>query len=200
MNSISLLKFAKTIASKYSNQAQAQKDPNRFAHINIFFRPIPWNIFDGPGFYSEQSYDYAPWSPYRQSVHKLFLSGESFVMENYQLKNPERVAGAGFNSALIKNITGKNIQRRNGCDMYFKEVRPHNYIGEVSPGKSCLINRAGKVTYLVSRVEFNQSRWESLDQGFSLETNQKIWGSDNGPLKFKRILSLEDDINKYWLI
>ena len=56
----STLKFAQTIAGIYDNFEQSQENPKDFASINIIFRPLPWTIFNGPGFYSEQHYDYAP--------------------------------------------------------------------------------------------------------------------------------------------
>jgi CpeT protein len=48
-----------TLAGIYDNYEQAQVNPKDFARINIVFRPLPWEIFEGPGFYSEQFYDYA---------------------------------------------------------------------------------------------------------------------------------------------
>ena len=82
-NLYSLLLFAKTLSGQYSNAEQAQKDPKNFAHINIYFRPLDWSILNGPWFYSEQSYDYAPWSPYRQSMHRLLEINGLLVVENY---------------------------------------------------------------------------------------------------------------------
>ena len=43
--------FAKTLAGTFDNINQAQENPKDFARINIFFRPLPWRIFKGPGFY-----------------------------------------------------------------------------------------------------------------------------------------------------
>ena len=57
LNQDNLLKFAKTLAGHYSNREQSQDNPKDFAHINIFFRPLPWDVLKAPGFYSEQSYD-----------------------------------------------------------------------------------------------------------------------------------------------
>jgi CpeT protein len=45
--------FAKTLAGTFDNINQAQENPKDFARIKIFFRPLPWRIFRGPGFYSE---------------------------------------------------------------------------------------------------------------------------------------------------
>ena len=78
-----LILFANTLAGVYDNYDQSQENPKDFARINIFFRPLPWNIFEGPGFYSEQCYDYAPWEPYRQGLHRLKKKDDLFIMENY---------------------------------------------------------------------------------------------------------------------
>ena len=59
-NNEALLLFAKTLAGHYSNLQQSQENPKDFAHINIFFRPLPWDVLKAPGFYSEQSYDHDP--------------------------------------------------------------------------------------------------------------------------------------------
>ena len=112
MNKTSSLIFARTLSGHFSNKDQAQNSPNKFAHINIYFRPISWSILKGPGFYSEQSYDYSPWLPYRQGLHKLLWDKKYFIIENYEIKELERVAGAGFEPALLEEIKGKEIFQR----------------------------------------------------------------------------------------
>ena len=92
---LAIAEFAKTLAGVYDNIEQSQQNPKDFARINIFFRPLPWHVFQGPGFSSEQCYDYAPWDPYRQGIHSLTASKESFIGENYGFANPRRLAGAG---------------------------------------------------------------------------------------------------------
>ena len=84
-----LLLFAKTLSGHYSNLQQSQENPKDFAHINIFFRPLPWDVLKAPGFYSEQSYDHDPWRPYRQGIHRLLpAEGETFIVENYGFADP----------------------------------------------------------------------------------------------------------------
>ena len=83
----SLLYFAKTLAGKYSNKDQVKSNPRDFAHINIYYRPLEWRIFNGPWFYSEQSYDFSPWSPYKQRVHKLIDKKGILIVENYIIKS-----------------------------------------------------------------------------------------------------------------
>ncbi len=195
----SIFTFAEAIAGKFSNLEQAQKSPSQFAHINIYFRPLPWNIFKGPGFYSEQSYDYLPWSPYRQGIHRLFIKGELIIMDNFQIDQPERVAGAGFRKELIDSLNHHTFNPRYGCSMYFKELSPNHYFGEVEPGKKCLINRNGQATYLASKVEIKANSWISIDQGFDLKSNKLIWGSENGPIQCKKVLNFGDGLHKEWI-
>ena len=82
--------------------------------------------------------------------------------------------------------------------MYFKEIKPGHYSGSVEPGNKCLIPRKGIVTYLISKVEFNDYEWIGLDQGFDIETNEQMWGSQNGALHFKKLVSLGEHLDQNW--
>ena len=199
MNNQALLLFAKTLAGQYSNKKQANINPRDFAHINIYFRPLSSSIIQGPWFYSEQSYDYDPWSPYKQGIHRIFSREDTYIVENYSLNTPERVAGSGFKPELLKHITSDNFYKREGCSMHFKEVKPGHYAGEVEAGKRCLIKRSHQLTYLISKVEFNKKEWRSIDEGFNTKNNKKVWGSDFGPLIFQKVIELGDQINEQWI-
>ena len=198
-NQLALAEFAKTLAGAYDNLDQSQNNPKDFARINIYFRPLPWHIFQGPGFYSEQCYDYAPWDPYRQGIHRLTLVRNMFVMENYGFANSRRIAGAGRNPELLDALRVELFEKRCGCAMQFQTKEPGHYIGNVEPGKNCLVPRDGKLTYLVSEVEFNQTNWISRDRGFDPETNEQVWGSEHGLLRFKRTSSFADENTNEWL-
>ena len=191
--------FAKTLAGTFDNINQAQENPKDFARINIFFRPLPWRIFRGPGFYSEQCYDYAPWDPYRQGIHRLTANGDTFIVENYGFTNPRRLAGAGRDREIMNAIDTASLKERCGCAMHFHSQGEGKYIGKVEPGKKCLVPRDGKLTYLVSEVEVDQENWISRDRGYDPKTDEQIWGSEHGLLKFKRIKSFSEEINNEWL-
>ena len=199
----SILEFAQTLAGIYDNFAQSQQNPKDFARINIIFRPLPWGIFDGPGFYSEQHYDYAPWSPYRQGVHKLIAHKEisnTFIMENFGYADPMRLAGAGRNPELLASLKKENLKARCGCAMHFKTKKNREYIGSVEPGKKCMIPRDGQLTYLVSEVEVTQESWTSRDRGYDPDTNKQIWGSEHGQLIFKKVADIGETISNDWII
>ena len=197
MSSIAL-RFATTLAGHYSNFAQSQSDPVNFAHINIYFRPLPWKVFQGPAFYSEQSYAHDPWRPYRQGVHRLISTEKIQIVENYGFDQPIRLAGAGFRPELLKLIHIKRLKQRCGCAMHFHETTPGCFRGLVEPGQKCLVPRDGRPTYLVSEVLVDHKNWISKDQGFDPATHAYKWGSEHGPLHFARIASFEHEIKAEW--
>ena len=83
--------------------------------------------------------------------------------------------------------------------MHFTEIKPGSFQGKVEPGNKCLIEREGRITYLASNVELEKGTWVSLDQGFDSYTHQHAWGSRNGPLKFKRVSDLSNEIKESWI-
>lgn len=189
-----MVNFAKILAGCYDNIEQSQDNPKDFARIHIYFRPLPWEIFNGIGFYSEQIYEFAPWEPYRQGVHSLEISDDIFIVNNYGFDNAQRIAGAGKNPDLLKHLNKDTLTQRCGCSMHFRENFPGNYIGKVEPGKKCLVPRDGKITYLVSEVEVNKHQWISRDRGYDPKNDQQVWGSEHGKLVFKRIASYSDQL------
>ncbi len=203
MNSLEnedLVKFCKILSGVYSNFEQAQKEPHLYAHINIYFIPISCDMFRAPTFYSEQSYDYSPWTPYRQAIHKVIKRKNLFIVQNFNIKNAERLAGSGIHPELLRCFNKDLLKERKGCSMIFKEIDNKKYSGEIERGKSCIIKKGNKLTYLKSTVELDKNKWISLDEGFDIKTNQKIWGSEHGALHFKRITNLESKVNQLWNI
>lgn len=192
--SVSLLhSLASCMAGDFSNQKQAFADSKNYAHIRIFFRPLPWNFFSGIGFYSEQVYDYDLWNPYRQGVHKLVDKGEKIYIENYSLTDGLLYAGAGHSREILLTITPENINRRYNCSMVFWREK-NLFRGSVEPGNKCLITRKGQETYLVSDVELTEETWVSWDRGMDIETNEQVWGSAIGPLKFEKRQSFAGEL------
>ena len=93
------------MAGDFSNQKQSLINPQLYAHIHIFFRPLPFEFFSGIGFYSEQVYDYDLWTPYRQGIHRLIEQGDRIYIENYSLKDPVLYAGAARELDILRTIT-----------------------------------------------------------------------------------------------
>jgi CpeT protein len=187
-----MLVLARYLAGDFSNQKQAYTDPKTYAHIRVFFRPLPLDFFDTIGFYSEQTYDYDLWSPYRQGVHRFIEQEDSIYIENYSLNDPLRYAGAGRNLDILKTITPDGLQRRYNCSMIFR--REGNLFRGNVEGKCCLIERNGLQTYLVSEVELTENTFVSWDRGMDVNTHEQVWGSAAGALKFEKRESFADEV------
>jgi CpeT protein len=188
MNSVknnNLITLAKWMAGDFSNYKQSFEKPQQFAHIHIFFRPLPFEFFNAIGFYSEQAYDHDLWTPYRQGVHRLIDQESQIYIENYSLNDPVQYAGAARELSILKTITPDCIQRRHNCSMVFKRDG-EMFRGSVEPGNQCLIEKKGCSTYLISDVEITETTWSSLDRGMDVNTHQQIWGSDFGSLSFEK--------------
>jgi CpeT protein len=186
--------LAQWMAGEFSNHQQSIAEPQHYAHIRIFFRPLPFEFFNAIGFYSEQVYDYDLWSPYRQGVHRLRDRGEDTYIENYSLKDAMLYAGAAREPEILKTITPDCLERRCNCSMIFHR-EGEMFRGGVEPGNQCLIERNGAKTYLISDVEITATTWVSLDQGMDIHTHEKVWGSAHGMLKFEKVTSFADEIN-----
>ena len=82
--------------------------------------------------------------------------------------------------------------------MHFTCIGDGHYQGSVEPGKKCLVPRDGKMTYLVSEVEVNQTDWISRDRGFDPVSDEQCWGSEHGKLRFKRVHWFGNELNEDW--
>ncbi|MFN6571526.1 chromophore lyase CpcT/CpeT [Dendronalium sp. ChiSLP03b] len=188
-----LLTLARCMAGDFSNYKQSCENPKNYAHIHVYFRPLPFEFFSGIGFYSEQVYDYDLWSPYRQGVHRLVECEDHIYVENYGLKDAFLYAGAARELDILKTITTDCIERRYYCAMIFKRDGDL-FRGSVEPGNLCLIERNGCQTYLVSDVEITETTWVSLDRGMDINTHEQVWGSTFGPLRFEKRESFAHEV------
>jgi CpeT protein len=176
------------MAGDFSNRQQASSQPQQFAHIHVLFRPLPFEFFNGIGFYSEQVYDHDLWTPYRQGVHRVVDRGDDIYIENYSLSDPIRYAGAARELSILKTITIGDIKPRQHCGMVFRR-EGEMFRGSVEPGNRCSIEKQGRMTYLVSEVEITETTWFSLDRGMDIETHEQVWGSTSGHLRFEKCQS-----------
>ncbi|NEP16596.1 MAG: chorismate-binding protein [Leptolyngbya sp. SIO4C1] len=188
-----LRQLASWMAGDFSNRRQSDAAPSRFAHIRIFFRPLPPGFFSGIGFYSEQAYDYDLWRPYRQGIHQLIDRGDHIYIENYGLQDALMYAGAGHNQSILRSIPSDRTVRRDGCAMVFRR-EGSKFIGSVEPGNACLIPRDGRLTYLTSHVEITETTWMSLDQGMDVNSHERVWGSTEGHLQFEKQASYASEL------
>ncbi|WP_040655316.1 chromophore lyase CpcT/CpeT [Rubidibacter lacunae] len=188
------IQLAQWMAGDFSNYKQSYEYPTLFAHIRIFFRPLPFEFFNTIGFYSEQVYDYDLWSPYRQGVHRLIPRGNEVYIENYALDDPMLYAGAARDLEILSTISPNCLKRRYNCSMVFRRRGGESFVGSVEPGNNCIVPRNGRKTYLVSEVEVTERTWTSRDRGFDLDTHEQVWGSAAGALEFEKRDSFASEV------
>ena len=82
--------------------------------------------------------------------------------------------------------------------MYFRETYTGHFIGEIEPGEKCYIQKDNRKTFVKSKVNLNNNTLISEDSGYEKETNKKIWGSDFGPIIFKKIENFDEFIDNNW--
>ena len=192
------LEFAKTISGIFSNKEQALENPKKFAHIQIHIRPLFLKTFNCYAFYSEQRFEHDIWNPYRQVINKLSEEKDIFIISNYKIENKERFTGGGLNMSLLNKISKSRLHKSSGCSMYFKQIDPKSFIGQIEPGEKCYIKKCNEKTYVKSEVILNNKSLISEDSGYAEATGKKVWGSKFGPLVFEKIKNFDDFIDSNW--
>ncbi|MCL1467594.1 chromophore lyase CpcT/CpeT [Argonema galeatum] len=192
-HSTDLATLARLMAADFSNQAQAFENPPFYAHIRVCMRPLPLEVLSGVGFFVEQAYDYTLNNPYRVRVLKLLNTGKHIEIENYTVKEEEKFYGASRDKKQLQNLKADQLEKLPGCNMIV-EWTGSCFKGRVEPGKSCMVFRNGRNTYLDSEFEIDEEKFISLDRGRDPETDEHIWGSVAGPFYFVRWATFADEI------
>ncbi|MEM7757398.1 MAG: chromophore lyase CpcT/CpeT [Cyanobacteria bacterium P01_A01_bin.40] len=185
--------LARWMASDFSNQAQAYANPPFFAHIRVCMRPLPHDLLGGTSLFLEQAYDFMLNQPYRLRVIKLSVAGDRIELENYKVKEQEKFYGASRDPALLSTLTADLIEKMTGCDMDVTWTG-NCFQGQIKPGKACMVERKGKMTYLDNSFEITDNKLISYDRGRDPETDELIWGSIAGPFEFSPTQSFAAEV------
>jgi hypothetical protein len=192
-HSTDLATLAHWMAADFSNQAQAFDNPPLFAHIRVCMRPLPFELLGGVSLFLEQAYDFTLNDPYRTRVIKLFVQGDRLELEHYIVQDEKKYCGASRQPELLKPLTADQLEKSAGCNMVIHWTGDR-FKGVVEPGKGCLVNWRGTMTYLDNEFEVAEDTMISLDRGRDLETNEAIWGSKAGAFQFQRWQSFADEV------
>ena len=198
MKTKNILEFAKIISGIFSNKEQALDNPKNFAHIQIHIRPLFFKTYKCFAFYSEQRYQHDIWNPYRQSINKLSHEKEIFILSNYKIEDEKRFTGGALDISLLDNLYKYKLYKKSGCSMHFKEIKPGSFSGEIESGCKCYIQYGKDKTYVKSEAKVNRKRIITEDSGYEIKTDRKIWGSDFGPMIFKKIDNFDCFIDENW--
>ena len=198
MRNKTIIEFSKIISGVFSNKEQALDNPKKFAHIQIHIRPLFYKTYKCFAFYSEQRFQHNIWNPYRQSINKLSHEKETFILSNYKIEEQERFAGGALDISLLDNISKYKLYKKSGCSMYFRETKQGDFLGTIESGCKCYIQYGKDKTYVKSKVSVNKNSLICEDSGYEIESNKKVWGSDFGPLIFKKIDTFDYFIDENW--
>lgn len=192
-HSTDIVTLARWMAADFSNLEQHNENPPFFAHIRVCIRPLPLELFSGISLFLEQAYDYMLNQPYRMRVMKLIQTENNIVIEHYNVKEEQKFYGASRDLELLKTLTIDDLEKMPGCNMVV-EWTGNSFKGRVEPGKGCIVVRNGKNTYLDNEFEIDPEKFESLDRGRDLESDERLWGSIAGPFHFLRCHSYADEV------
>ena len=185
--------LASWMASDFSNQAQAYANPPFFAHIRVCMRPLPNDLLDGTSLFLEQAYDFMLNQPYRLRIIKLSVVEDRIELENFKVKEQEKFYGASRDLDLLSTLTSDAIEKMDGCDMDIIWTG-NSFQGQIKPGKACIVERKGKITYLDNSFEISDSKLTSYDRGRDPETDELVWGSIAGPFEFFPLQSFAEEV------
>ena len=169
--------FLDLLEGTFSNKTQAQSHPTRYAHIWVNHRKISDHRI-----YGEQAYNYLKNRPYRQFVIEIVAEENQFRLKNYEISDAKQFAEC----KNLDQITEDMLTYRDGCDIIMKEIGTNTYKGGTSTC-NCWVNWQGVKTYVQNEVTLSEEDYQVVDRGLHAETNEKIWGSDWGAFKFKRV-------------
>jgi CpeT/CpcT family (DUF1001) len=181
------------MAADFSNQQQAFENPPFFAHIRVCIRPLPLELLSGVSLFLEQAYDFMLNRPYRLRVLKFLETAGRIEIEHYQVRDEEKFYGASRDLECLRALNVDQLTKMVGCSMVV-DWTGQAFRGQVEPGKGCLVNRNGQMTYLDNEFEISEQGLISFDRGRDLETDELAWGSVAGPFEFVRWQSFADEV------
>ena len=188
--------LAQWLAGDHSNWEQAIANPPFFAHIRVGIRALPQPVTnEGVWLFLEQAYDYELHHPYRTAVLLVVYQNDRIEMINYRLKNAETFFGASRDRDRLRFIDAEAIVRVDGCTQWVERTDPHTFKGAVEPGKKCCLNRKGVDTYLTVEFEVTENTYSSLDRGYDVVTDERVWGSIAGAFEFTKKVSFGNEIS-----
>jgi hypothetical protein len=185
--------LARWMAADFSNQEQAYANPPFFAHIRVCMRPLPEELLSGTSLFLEQAYDFMLNSPYRLRVFRLSVVDDRMELENFKVKDEQEFYGASRDLKKLKTLSVDRIEKLPGCDM-FVDWTGSCFKGYIKPGKACIVERKGQVTYLDNSFEVDEEKLISVDRGLDPETDELVWGSIAGPFHFTRRTNFADEV------
>lgn len=192
-----LHQFCGLLTGKHSNQQQAFDNPPLFAHIILKYRVLPQ--FPIPTLLLEQGYAVNPDEPYRVRVLQISINDDKFIrVINHKLHNQSRFKGASEHRLTRDMINAADLDVLEGCAYDVHQSGPSTFIGTTEPGCRCFVHRNGVQTYLESSFQIHPGGMKTLDRGYDLKTQERVWGSVAGEFNFRKEDDWSEEMPPHW--
>jgi hypothetical protein len=168
----------------FSSMEQSQNDSD-FFDIRLRMVPIWKSTPDDFYLYVEQAMSTAQDKPYRQRAYHVVKVDEThFNSYIYMLPQPERFIGKKENDPVFNTINPDSLKLKDGCEVHLTfNTTTREFEGSTGE-KTCPSDRSG-AAWATSKVQINDQRMISWDQGWNTEGKQ-VWGAVKGGYIFKK--------------
>tara|TARA_B100000073_G_C23423206_1_gene448138 strand:+ start:41 stop:577 length:537 start_codon:yes stop_codon:yes gene_type:complete len=162
--------FKEYFAGTYNNGNQAFARPLLWSAIHLIHKQI-----DDNWFYGEQQ-NILQEKPYRQFVIEVIESGDKIITKNYKLDNEKHYHLRNMDSIFDSLTYVKN------CDRIFT-FEDGKYISKMT-SCDCIVEWEGQKTYVENSSILSESEYHIYDKGYSVDTDEYVWGSRHGHYEF----------------
>jgi CpeT/CpcT family (DUF1001) len=168
----------------FSSTMQAASDSDFF---DIRLRMVPiWESNEEVFYlYVEQAVAASLNKPYRQRIYKVVKENDNaFTSYIYTVTQPLRLTGAMSDNTIFKQLTPDSLQLKDGCEVRLQfDTNSLSFVGSTGE-KTCPSDRSG-ASWATSKVEINEDKMVSWDQGWNSEGKQ-VWGAIKGGYIFMK--------------
>ncbi|MBP2830911.1 chromophore lyase CpcT/CpeT [Aquimarina sp. U1-2] len=179
---VELNNLVSLLIGNFSNAEQAKDDPS-FAHLSLINVQI-WEERPGIWIYSkisdiEQNYIYS-----ERIVNYNTIDSTKFSSTSYTIPKKKNYQYDWEDVTTFDAIPFKELNKRDGCDMYFSKKTSTIYSGKIKKG--VCMSRLEGVHYLTSSLVLSKDKISIWTKGYD-EKGKQVWGKIKGPYKYKRI-------------
>lgn len=166
------------LAREWSNKSQAmERSPSIFASVRLNIKKIPVSGRDL--LFLEEAFSYDLSHPYQVKILEIADNR----VKTYKLENPKLFFNASRYPSKFAELDPAYFLYSLGCDLSLKREGT-GWRGQ-SESMNCIAYHKDTPTYAQSDFYVDKSCLLSLDRGFSILTNDQIWGSRFGHLHFQ---------------
>ena len=189
-----LITLGNYLAGEFDNQEQALAEPAWYVNLRLWQVPVDLFPEDSLSLFAEQVNTITPNNPYRQRVMRLQIdrsTSEQLLQVQYYLpKNPTKLAGAGRDRELLKELKLHDLELLPGCilnvETHILAGNNYRFIAKPPRDTKCCFMFQDKTIQVSLGFEVTNSQLFSYDKGVDPQTGQATWGAILGPFSYTK--------------